>query len=173
LLHIDSTWEFQDLLAFRDAFAASYGFQLIIESNEDGRAQGLWTLFNWRRAPGQTIRAFRLSNWTERDLWEYIVAESIPLAPLYFASKRNVIEHEDVLIVLDEPERLRWPGKSPRCEKVRFRTLGCWPVTGAIPSTAETSAGILADLSSARTSERTGRVSDRGSLEGQKRDGYF
>lgn len=240
LLHIDSTWEFKELLQFRDDFASEYGFDLEVYANEEGRAQGLnpfdhgnvyttmmrtealkqaldkggydvifggarrdeeasrakervcsvrgeghtweprnqrpelWSLYNWRMGPGETIRAFPISNWTERDLWAYIVAEDIKLAPLYYAAERNVVERDGTLIVVDDAETMRWKdGEKARTERVRFRTLGCWPVTGAVVSDATEAVKIAYENLEAGLSERQGRVSDAGSLEAQKRQGYF
>ncbi|CAM5472445.1 sulfate adenylyltransferase subunit CysD [Mycolicibacterium aubagnense] len=240
LLHIDSTWEFAEVLTFRDAFAERYGFRLIVHVNEYGRAQSinpfdhsdvyttimrtdalrqaltaggydiifggarrdeeanrakerivsvrsashaweprmqrpeLWRCFNWRLKPGETIRAFPLSNWTEQDLWTYILMRKIEIAPLYFAHERNVVTRAGMRIVVDDPARMRWqPGETALPEKVRFRTLGCWPVTAAQPSEAETIAAVVLETLRAETSERHGRLGDNGSLERQKREGYF
>lgn len=240
LLHVDSTWEFKDLLVFRDAFAARYGFELIVYANEEGRAQGLnpfehgelyttamrtdalkqaldvggydiifggarrdeektrakerivsvrnarhgweprrqrpelWCNYNWRLGMGESIRAFPLSNWTEADLWAYIIRNEIELAPLYFARQRPVVEREGALVVVDDPARMRWKsGERARDMQVRFRTLGCWPVTGAIVSGADSLGAILRETLVSPVSERQGRVSDVGSLERQKREGYF
>lgn len=240
LLHVDSTWEFAELLAFRDGFAARHGFELVVYANEEGRAKGmnpfdhgdlyttvmrtqalrqaldaggydvifggarrdeevarakerivsvrernhvweprrqrpeLWSAFNWRLGRDQTIRAYPLSNWTELDLWTWIIARGIELAPLYYAAPRPVVERDGTLIVVDGPAVMRWgPGESARRETVRFRTLGCWPVTGAIRSTAASPADVLLETLTSRISERRGRVSDGGSLEQQKREGYF
>lgn len=240
LLHVDSTWEFQDVLAFRDAFAARHGFELIVYANEEGRARGLnpfehgdrytsamrtealkqaldaggydiifggarrdeektrakerivsirnahhgweprrqrpelWSNYNWRLSEGESIRAFPLSNWTEADLWTYIIQYEIELAPLYFARQREVVERDGALIVVDDPARMQWrPGERARDMQVRFRTLGCWPVTGALVSGAGTLTAILRETLASPVSERQGRVSDAGSLERQKREGYF
>jgi len=240
LLHIDSTWEFADVLAFRDAFAKRHGCQLLVHANEEGRAQSinpfdhgdlyttvmrteplkkaladggfdiifggarrdeeasrakerivsvrnrsqgweprqqrpeLWRCFNWRLSPGESIRAFPLSNWTERDLWTYILARGIELAPLYLARERLVVLRGGMRIVVDEPHRMRWlSGEEPVPAMVRFRTLGCWPVTAADPSTADTMSAVVMETLSAQTSERRGRIGDGGSLERQKREGYF
>ncbi|GGY56822.1 sulfate adenylyltransferase subunit CysD [Parvularcula lutaonensis] len=240
LLHIDSTWEFGELLAFRDRFASEHGFELIVHHNRDGLAKGLnpfdhgdvyttmmrtealkqalddgrydvifggarrdeeasrakerivsvrseghgweprnqrpelWSIFNWKLRPGETIRAFPISNWTEEDLWTYITARNIELAPLYYAADRAVVERDGALIVVDDDARMRWyGGEKPRSETVRFRSLGCWPVTGAIASKAKTNAEIAYETLRASVSERRGRVSDSGSLEAQKRNGYF
>ncbi len=240
LLHIDSTWEFGELLAFRDAFARDNGFELVVYANEEGRAQGLnpfddgslyttmmrtealkqaldrggydvifggarrdeeatrakeriasvrgpghvwdprrqrpelWNLFNWRLRPGETIRAFPLSNWTEEDLWNYILARNVMLAPLYYAAPRSVVSRDGAFIAVDDETRMRYlPGERAETKTVRFRTLGCWPVTGAILSGAASTEAIIIENISTATSERLGRVSDAGSLEAQKRSGYF
>lgn len=240
LLHIDSTWEFADVLAFRDAFAARHGFRLLVHANEAGRAQAInpfehgdfytttmrtvplkealaaggfdiifggarrdeeasrakerivsvrnanhgwepraqrpepWRCFNWRLSAGQTIRAFPLSNWTEQDLWHYILVRGIELAPLYLARDRPVVMRGDLRIVVDDPTRMRWnAGEQARIETVRFRTLGCWPVTAAESSRATTLAEVVEETLAARSSERRGRIGDGGSLERQKREGYF
>lgn len=240
LLHVDSTWEFAEVLAFRDDFARRHGFRLRVHANEEGRRLGmnpfdhgdayttvmrtealkqaldtggydvifggarrdeeatrakeriasvrsaghvwdprnqrpeLWRCFNWRLTPGQTIRAYPLSNWTERDLWAYILARGIGLAPLYFAAERTVLKRDGMHIVVDEPERMRWrKGDVTQIERVRFRTLGCWPVTAADPSGAGDILAVMDETLRAGTSERRGRISDSGSLERQKREGYF
>lgn len=243
LLHIDSTWEFRSLLDFRDRFAASTGFQLIVRANEAGRAAGinpfdhgdqyttamrteplkvaldegrydvivggarrdeersrakerivsvrgknhswdprnqrpeLWSLYNLRLRKGETARVFPISNWTELDVLTYALVRKLELAPLYFASRRPTVERDGALIVVDEPERMRFrPGESIVEQTVRFRTLGCWPVTGAIASGATDLAGVLQETLASPTSERQGRIGDQdagGSLERQKREGYF
>ncbi|MEM9704453.1 MAG: sulfate adenylyltransferase subunit CysD [Pseudomonadota bacterium] len=240
LLHVDSTWEFKDLMAFRDDFAKKWNFELLVRSNEKGRAEGvnpfdhgsyytttmrtealknsldegkfdvifggarrdeeasrakerivsvrdkshgweprrqrpeLWNNYNWRRSPGETLRVYPISNWTESDLWDYILIRNIELAPLYYAAPRPVVERDGVLIVVDDEKTMRFePGEEPKMETVRFRTLGCWPVTGAIKSDAADNAGIVRENRAANISERQGRVSDEGSLEAQKRAGYF
>ena len=243
LLHIDSTWEFQALLEFRDAFARDNGFKLIVVSNEPGRAEGLnpfdhgdryttamrteplktalrdggydivfggarrdeersrakerivsvrdasqawdpkrqspelWRLFNARAPKGGSARVFPLSNWTETDVWLYALWREIPLAPLYFAEMRPVVRRSGALIVVDDESRMRL-GPDDRIEtrRVRFRTLGCWPVTGAVESDAADLAGIVRETLLSSTSERQGRISDGedgGSLEKKKREGYF
>lgn len=240
LLHVDSTWEFADVLSFRDAFARNNGFELIVHANEKGRQQGinpfehgeyyvtamrtealkqgldagghdvifggarrdeeatrakerivsvrnerhgwdprnqrpeLWRNFNWRRSPGQSLRVYPLSNWTEHDLWVYILARQIELAPLYFARERPVVERNGMRIVVDDPDRMRWrSGETAIKAKVRFRTLGCWPVTAAHTSDAADLRSVVWETLQAKTSERLGRLSDSGSLEAQKREGYF
>ena len=240
LLHVDSTWEFQDVLDFRDRFAARYKFKLEVYANEEGRSRGLnpidhggiyttimrtdalkqaldqggydvifggarrdeevtrakerivsvrgsghswdprnqrpelWSVFNWRKRRGQSLRAFPLSNWTEQDLWSYIVISELELCPLYFARERLVVDHQGQCIVLDEPHRLPHLAKLDQTRRqVRFRSLGCWPVTAASASNATDQAGVMRETLSATFSERSGRVSDEGSLESQKRAGYF
>ncbi len=243
LLHIDSTWEFQSLLDFRDAFAAKFGFKLIAWANEQGRAAGinpfdhgerytdimrtaplrdaldqggydiifgggrrdeeksrakervvsirqashawepraqrpeLWRLYNSRLGKGQTARVFPLSNWTETDIWSYALLRNIALAPLYYAEPRPVIERGGALIVVDDESRMRFlPTDRMQVRTVRFRTLGCWPVTGAMESQAQDLAAVVQETFSASASERQGRISDGeegGSLEKKKREGYF
>ena len=243
LLHIDSTWEFRELLQFRNQFAQRHGFRLKIHANESGRAAGLnpfehgdlyttvmrtealktaldvggfdiviggarrdeersrakervislrgpehtwdprhqrpelWNLYNFRLGPRETARVFPLSNWTELDVLSYALAHRVALAPLYFARLRPVVERQGQLIAVDEPHRMRLgPGESLQQRRVRFRTLGCWPVTAAEESNATTLDAILEETRRSRHSERNGRLGDRdsgGSLERQKRDGYF
>ena len=243
LLHIDSTWEFQSLIAFRDAFAAEHGFRLIAYANEEGRAEGinpfdhgerytalmrtdplkaaldagsydiifggarrdeeksrakerivsvrnaahaweprmqrpeLWRLFNTRLGAGQSARVFPLSNWTEKDIWSYALAHDIALPPLYYSMPRPVVERAGALIVVDDESRMRFrPGERVSLRNVRFRTLGCWPVTGAIESDACDLKTVVEETLRASSSERQGRISDAeesGSLERKKREGYF
>jgi sulfate adenylyltransferase subunit 2 len=243
LLHVDTTWKFREMIAFRDATAARLGLDLIVHVNREGLAAGInpfdhsastythvmktealiqaltehhfdaafggarrdeeksrakervfsfrsaahawdpknqrpepWTMLNPRIAAGESIRAFPLSNWTELDVWQYIEAERIPIVPLYFAAERSVVERDGMLI-LAEDERLRLrPGEVPTKKMVRFRTLGCFPLTGAIESDATTLPAIVREMVSARTSERQGRLIDHdeaGSMEKKKREGYF
>lgn len=243
LLHVDSTWEFQSLIAFRDAFAHEHGFDLIAYANEEGRAAGispfdhgdrytsimrteplkaaldkggydiifggarrdeeksrakerivsirneahaweprqqrpeLWKLYNARLAKGQTARVFPLSNWTEIDIWSYALLNNIELAPLYFAAPRPVVERRGAFIVVDDEGRMQFrPGDQITTRMVRFRTLGCWPVTGAIESEATDLNAVVGETLRASSSERQGRISDAedgGSLEQKKREGYF
>lgn len=243
LLHVDSTWEFRELLAFRDDFAARHGLNLIVHANEQGRAEGvnpfdhgdyytavmrtgalkqaldkgrydlifggarrdeeksrakerivsvrshghgwdprhqrpeLWRLYNTRLAPAQTARVFPLSNWTELDIWTYALANDIQLAPLYFAAPRAVVEREGALVAVDDEAAMRFrDGEHVSVRQVRFRTLGCWPVTGAIESRASDLQSVIAETLLAASSERQGRISDAesgGSLEQKKREGYF
>ena len=243
LLHVDTTWKFREMIAFRDQMASDYGFDLITHTNADGvrdninpfdhgssrytdimktaalrqaltagqydaaiggarrdeeksRAKErifshrnashawdpksqrpeLWQVFNTRLNPGESMRVFPLSNWTELDIWTYIYAESIPIVPLYFAKKRPVVERSGTLIMRDD-ERLRLaPGEVLREELVRFRTLGCYPLTGAMRSSAATLPEIIMEMQASRTSEREGRLIDSdsvGSMEKKKQEGYF
>lgn len=243
LLHVDSTWEFQSLIAFRDAFAVEHGFELIVHANEHGRAAGInpfdhgdhytaimrteplkaalnaggydiifggarrdeeksrakerivsirnathawdprqqrpepWRLYNARLAKGQSARVFPLSNWTETDIWSYALVNNIALAPLYFAALRPVVLRGGALIVVDDESRMRFqPGDQIATRKVRFGTLGCWPVTGAIESDASDLRSIVDETLKASSTERQGRISDAedgSSLEQKKREGYF
>jgi sulfate adenylyltransferase subunit 2 len=136
----------------------------------------LWRLFNTRIKPGETMRVFPLSNWTELDVWEYIKAESIPVVPLYFAKQRPVVERDGVLIMADDERLPLSSGEKPKMMQVRFRTLGCYPLTGAVPSSADTLDAIIAEMRGSASSERQGRVIDHdesGSMEKKKREGYF
>jgi sulfate adenylyltransferase subunit 2 len=243
LLHIDTTWKFREMIAFRDATARDLGLDLIVHTNQEGLARGinpidsgsalhteimktealkqaldkyafdaaiggarrdeeksrakerifscrgpghvweprrqrpeLWTLFNTRLAPGETMRVFPLSNWTELDVWDYIAAENIPIVPLYFAKPRPVVERDGVLIMVDDDRLPLRPGERPQLRRVRFRTLGCYPLTGAVESEAATLAEIAAELRRSRTSERQGRLIDSddvASMERKKKQGYF
>ena len=243
LLHIDTTWKFREMLAFRDETAARLGMDLIVHVNESGLAAGvspiasgsavhtqvmktealrqaldkwrfdaafggarrdeeksrakerifshrsanhawdprnqrpeLWRLFNTRIKPGESMRVFPLSNWTELDVWEYIRAENIPVVPLYFAKKRPVVERGGTLIMVDDERLPLLPGEAPRMMRVRFRTLGCYPLTGAIRSDADTLDAIIAEMRASTRSERQGRVIDHdeaASMEKKKREGYF
>jgi len=243
LLHVDTTWKFKDMIAFRDATAKRLGVDLIVHTNADGLKRGispvasgsalhtqvmktealrqaldkygfdaafggarrdeeksrakervfshrsethawdprnqrpeLWRLYNTRIKPGESMRVFPLSNWTERDIWDYTAAESIPVVPLYFAKERPVVERNGTLIMVDDERLPLNPGEAPRLERVRFRTLGCYPLSGAIRSDAGTLEEIIAEMRTANTSERQGRLIDHdesGSMEKKKREGYF
>ncbi len=243
LLHIDTTWKFREMIAFRDATARELGLDLIVHTNPEGLARGispiasgsalhteimktdalkqaldkygfdaalggarrdeeksrakervfsrrgpghtweprrqrpeLWNLYNTRLAPGETMRVFPLSNWTELDVWDYIEAEKIPVVPLYFAKERPVVDRDGVWIMVDDDRLQLRPGESPQPRMVRFRTLGCYPLTGAVESAAATVADITAELRRARTSERQGRLidtDDTASMERKKKQGYF
>ncbi|WP_373186462.1 sulfate adenylyltransferase subunit CysD [Halopseudomonas sp.] len=135
----------------------------------------LWNVYNGKVHKGESIRVFPLSNWTELDIWQYIYLESIPIVPLYFAAERPVVEYNGSLIMVDD-ERMPLDGKKPEMKMVRFRTLGCYPLTGAVESTAATLPEIIQEMLLTRTSERQGRVIDHdqaGSMEEKKRQGYF
>ena len=243
LLHVDTTWKFREMIAFRDATAARLGMQLVVHVNEDGLKRGispvasgstlhtqvmktealrqaldqgrfdaafggarrdeeksrakervfshrsashawdprnqrpeLWHLFNTRIKPGESMRVFPLSNWTELDVWEYIRAEQIPVVPLYFAKARSVVERDGMLIVVDDERLPLAPGEKPRSMRVRFRTLGCYPLTGAVASEADTLDAVIDEMRRSASSERQGRVIDRdetASMEKKKREGYF
>jgi len=243
LLHIDTTWKFREMLAFRDETTARLGMDLIVHVNESGLATGvspiasgsalhtqvmktealrqaldkwhfdvafggarrdeeksrakerifshrsanhawdprnqrpeLWRLFNTRIKPGESMRVFPLSNWTELDVWEYIRAESVPVVPLYFAKKRPVVERGGTLIMVDDERLPLLPGEAPQTLRVRFRTLGCYPLTGAMRSEADTLDAIIAEMRASTRSERQGRVIDHdesASMEKKKREGYF
>jgi len=243
LLHVDTTWKFREMIAFRDETARRLGLELIVHINQDGVRQGvspfasgsqvhtqvmkteslrqalekggwdaafggarrdeeksrakerifshrsaahawdprnqrpeLWRLFNTRLLDGESMRVFPLSNWTELDVWEYIEAEAIPVVPLYFAKTRPVVERSGALIMVDDERMPLQPDEVPRQLRVRFRTLGCYPLTGAIESEAETLADIIAEMRASTTSERQGRLIDTdesGSMEKKKREGYF
>ncbi len=136
----------------------------------------LWSLYNHRLAPGQTMRVFPLSNWTELDIWRYIQAQEIPIVPLYFAAKRRVLERQGTILMVDDARMPLAPGEAASVEMVRFRTLGCYPLTGGIRSAADSLDKIVEEIASARLSERQGRVIDHdegASMERKKRQGYF
>ncbi len=136
----------------------------------------LWSLFNTRVKPKESIRVFPLSNWTELDIWQYILAEDIPIVPLYFAAERPVVERDGQLIMVDDERLPLLPGEAPQSRLVRFRTLGCYPLTAAVPSAAATLEEIVEEMLVARTSERAGRMIDHdeaASMEKKKREGYF
>jgi len=136
----------------------------------------LWSLFNTRVKAGESIRVFPLSNWTELDIWQYILAEDIPIVPLYFAAERPVVERSGQLIMVDDGRLPLLPGEVPQKRRVRFRTLGCYPLTAAVESDATTLPEIVAEMFIARTSERQGRLIDHdeaGAMEMKKREGYF
>jgi sulfate adenylyltransferase subunit 2 len=136
----------------------------------------LWNLFNTRVHKGESIRVFPLSNWTELDVWLYVQLESIPVVPLYFAEERPIVERDGALILVDDDRLPLAPGERPQMRKVRFRTLGCYPLTGAIESDADSVAAIVEEMLVTRSSERQGRVIDydeAGSMEEKKREGYF
>jgi sulfate adenylyltransferase subunit 2 len=243
LLHVDTTWKFREMIAFRDAEVKRLGFDLRVHINEEGVKAGisplvhgskvhtdvmktqalrqalsagrydaviggarrdeegsrakervfsfrdrnsawdprgqrpeLWRLYNGRLHQGEHMRVFPLSNWTELDVWEYIERERIPVVPLYFAKERPVVWRNGMWILRDDERLALAPGETPLMKKVRFRTLGCYPLTAAMESSAETVKDIVAEIRLARTSERAGRLIDHdqaGSMEQKKREGYF
>ena len=136
----------------------------------------LWRLYNARMRKGESIRVFPLSNWTELDIWQYIYAENIPIVPLYFAEERPVVVRDGQLIMVDDDRMPLLPGETPQMRRVRFRTLGCYPLTGAIESDAATLPAIIQEMLLTRVSERQGRVIDSdqsASMEKKKVEGYF
>jgi len=243
LMHVDTTWKFREMIAFRDRIAHEYGFDLLIHTNEEGVSKGvspfthgsalytdimkteglkqalnnyrfdaafggarrdeeksrakerifsfrtanhrwdpknqrpeLWHIYNARVNPGASIRAFPLSNWTELDIWQYIYLEQIPIVPLYYAKERPVIERDGMLIMVDDDRLELRPAETIMMKSVRFRTLGCYPLTGAVESTAATLPEIIQEMLLTRTSERQGRLIDHdqaGSMEKKKQEGYF
>jgi len=243
LLHVDTTWKFREMIAFRDRRAVETGVDLRVYSNPEGLAQGigpishgatvhtdvmktqalkqaldqygfdaaiggarrdeeksrakerifsfrnaqhrwdpknqrpeLWNLYNARIHKGESVRAFPLSNWTELDIWLYIFREQIEVPTLYFAAERPVVERDGALIMVDDERLPLHAGEVPMMKQVRFRTLGCYPLTGAIESEADTLEKIIAEMLVATTSERQGRVIDHdptASMEKKKQEGYF
>ncbi|HEY6533400.1 MAG TPA: sulfate adenylyltransferase subunit CysD [Acidimicrobiales bacterium] len=243
LLHVDTTWKFQDMYAFRDKVAADPRFELIVYQNPEAIERGinpfdhgsgvhtdiwkteglkqaldlykfdlavggarrdeeksrakerifsirsaqhrwdpkrqrpeLWRLYNARTSPGESVRTFPLSNWTELDVWQYIHLENIPMVPLYLAAPRPVVERDGMLIMVDDDRFPLAPGEVPEMRKVRFRTLGCYPLTGAVESQADTLLGVIQEMLLTTTSERQGRAIDHdsaGSMEKKKQEGYF
>jgi sulfate adenylyltransferase subunit 2 len=242
LLHVDTTWKFREMIAFRDRRVKELGLPLVVHVNREGLARGvgplthgaathtdimktealkqaldlhgfdaaiggarrdeepsrakerifslrsanhrwdprrqrpeLWHLYNGRLNPGESIRVFPLSNWTELDVWTYIGRENIPVVPLYFAAGRVVVERNGMLILRDDERLTLLAKEKPELRWVRFRTLGCYPLTGAIESRADTVPAIIDELVRSRTSERQGRAIDRGesSMERKKVEGYF
>jgi sulfate adenylyltransferase subunit 2 len=136
----------------------------------------LWSLYNTRIGPDESIRVFPISNWTELDIWQYIYAENIPIVPLYLAAERPVVQRDGQLLMVDDDRYPFAPGEKPQMRKVRFRTLGCWPLTAAIESEADTLEAVIAETFNARSSERQGRLIDSdtpGSMEKKKQEGYF
>ena len=136
----------------------------------------LWSLYNGRKRPGESIRVFPISNWTELDVWQYIHLENIPIVPLYFAAERPVVERGGTLIMVDDERMRLLPGEVPQLKKVRFRTLGCYPLSGAVESDADTLEDVIQEMLLTRTSERQGRMIDHdqaASMEKKKQEGYF
>ena len=136
----------------------------------------LWRMYNARKHKGESIRVFPMSNWTELDIWQYIYLRNIPIVPLYFAAERPVVERDGTLIMVDDDRMPLYPGEKPQLKKVRFRTLGCYPLTGAIESHADTLPAIIQEMLLTTSSERQGRVIDHdqsASMEKKKQEGYF
>jgi len=243
LLHVDTTWKFREMIAFRDETVKRLGLELLVHVNPDGVAAGigpfshgsaihtdvmktqalkqalekwnfdaafggarrdeeksrakerifsfrsaqhrwdprqqrpeLWRLYNARKHKGESIRIFPLSNWTELDVWQYIFLHNIPIVPLYLAKERPVVERDGMLLMVDDGRLPLKPGETPQLRKIRFRTLGCYPLTGAIDSEAETLSAIIEEMLVTTMSERQGRVIDHdasASMEKKKQEGYF
>ncbi len=243
LLHVDTTWKFQDMYAFRAKMVAELGLELLVYTNPEGLAAGinpfthgsavhtdvmktqalrqaldkyrfdaafggarrdeeksrakerifsfrteqhrwdpkqqrpeLWRLYNTRHRKGECLRVFPLSNWTELDTWQYIHLQNIPIVPLYFAKERPVVDRDGTLILVDDARMPLKDGETPMRKKVRFRTLGCYPLSGAIESEADTLPAIIQEMLLTKTSERQGRVIDHdaaASMEKKKQEGYF
>jgi sulfate adenylyltransferase subunit 2 len=136
----------------------------------------LWRLYNTRKKKGESIRVFPLSNWTELDVWQYIYLENIPIVPLYYAAMRPIVERDNALIMVDDDRMPLRPGEQPQMRQVRFRTLGCYPLTGAVESTADNLRDIIREMMKSRVSERQGRMIDHdspASMEQKKQEGYF
>ncbi len=243
LLHVDTTWKFQEMYKFRDQIAKELGFELLVHQNEEGIKQGvspfthgselhtdilktqglkqaldkyefdvafggarrdeeksrakervfsfrtsahrwepksqrpeLWNLYNAKKRKGESIRVFPLSNWTELDIWQYIHQQSIPIVPLYFSDERPIVERDGQMIMVDDDRMPLLEGETPEMKRVRFRTLGCYPLTGAVESNATTLTDIIQEMLLATTSERQGRLIDHdtsASMEKKKQEGYF
>jgi sulfate adenylyltransferase subunit 2 len=243
LMHVDTTWKFQEMVKFRDETCARLGLDLIVHINDEGVRQGigpfthgsakhtdvmkteglkqalnkykfdaafggarrdeeksrakervysfrdehhrwdpknqrpeLWNIYNGKIKKGESIRVFPLSNWTELDIWQYIYLENINIVPLYFSAKRPVVERDGTLIMVDDERMPLKENETPRMLSVRFRTLGCYPLTGAVESEATTLPDIIQEMLLTTSSERQGRVIDHdqaGSMEQKKREGYF
>jgi sulfate adenylyltransferase subunit 2 len=243
LLHVDTTWKFRDMIAFRDRIARQMGLDLIVHINQDGVARGInpidyapsiytevmktqglrqaldrykfdaafggarrdeeasrakervfsfraaghrwdprkqrpemWHLLNGRLGPGETVRIFPLSNWTEKDVWRYIAREQLEVVPLYFAAERPTIERSGSLLVLDDDRLPLREGERVKMQRVRFRTLGCWPLTAAVRSEAQDLESVIEETLSSSVSERQGRLidhDDTGGMERKKQEGYF
>lgn len=144
--------------------------------NPKNQRPEMWKLYNTRMNKGESMRVFPISNWTEKDIWQYIRRENIDIVPLYFAAERPVVYRDDNIIMVDDDRMRLEPGETPELKKIRFRTLGCYPLTGGVESEADTLDEVIAETLSAVTSERTSRVIDKeaaGSMERRKREGYF
>jgi sulfate adenylyltransferase subunit 2 len=243
LLHVDTTWKFREMIAFRDQLTARLGLELLVHINQDGLARGigpfthgsavhtdvmktqglkqaldkygfdaafggarrdeeksrakervfsfrsaqhrwdpkrqrpeLWQQFNTRKNKGESLRVFPLSNWTELDIWQYIHLENIPIVPLYYSQQRPVVTRDGALIMVDDERMPLADGETPAMKWVRFRTLGCYPLTGAVESRADTLPAIIQEMLLTTSSERQGRMIDHdssASMEKKKQEGYF
>jgi sulfate adenylyltransferase subunit 2 len=243
LLHVDTTWKFREMIAFRDDMTRKLGLDLLVHINQDGLARGinpfthgsaihtdvmktqglkqaldqygfdaafggarrdeeksrakervfsfrsaqhrwdpkrqrpeLWRLYNARKNKGESLRVFPLSNWTELDIWQYIYLENIPIVPLYFSKPRPIVHRDGALIMVDDERMPLRDGEKPEMRWVRFRTLGCYPLTGAVDSRADTLPAIIQEMLLTTSSERQGRVIDHdssASMEKKKQEGYF
>jgi sulfate adenylyltransferase subunit 2 len=243
LLHVDTTWKFREMIAFRDQTARALGLELLVHINPEGLARGinpfvhgsavhtdvmktqslrqaldkygfdaafgggrrdeeksrakervvsfrsaqhrwdpkrqrpeLWRQYNARKHQGESLRVFPLSNWTELDIWQYIHLQNIPVVPLYFSKSRPVVQRDGGLIMVDDERMPLLPGEHPEMKWVRFRTLGCYPLTGAVESRAATLPDIIQEMLLTTSSERQGRIIDHdssGSMEKKKQEGYF
>ena len=243
LMHVDTTWKFQDMYRLRDKAAKAAGMELIVYQNPEAKERGinpfdhgplhtdmwkteglkqaldlygfdaafggarrdeeksrakerifsfrtathawdpknqrpeLWNLYNARKAKGESIRVFPISNWTELDIWQYIMAEQIEIVPLYMAAKRPTVERDGLLLMVDDERFPLAPGEEPVMRSIRFRTLGCYPLTGAIESEAATLAEVVQEMLLTTTSERQGRAIDKDAggagMEKKKQEGYF
>ena len=191
LLHVDTTWKFRDMYGFDAAFGGArrdeeksrakeriFSFRSASHRWDPKRQRPeLWSLYNVRKSPGESMRVFPLSNWTELDVWQYIMAQGIEIVPLYLAAPRPVVERDGLLLMVDDERfRLR-DGETVETRSVRFRTLGCYPLSGAVESEADTIEKVVQEMLLATTSERQGRIIDRdageGSMEKKKQEGYF
>jgi sulfate adenylyltransferase subunit 2 len=243
LVHVDTTWKFSAMYAFRDNVAKDLGMELVVHQNPEcverginpfdhgsalhtdmWKTQGLkqvidanrydlcfggarrdeeksrakerifsvrspqhqwdpkrqrpelWQIYNARRSPGETLRVFPISNWTELDVWQYLHLEQVPIVPLYFSAPRPVVDRDGTMIMVDDDRFQLHEGEVPEIKNVRFRTLGCYPLSGAIESDADSLTGIIQEMLLATTSERQGRIIDTdsaGSMEKKKQEGYF
>lgn len=243
LLHVDTTWKFREMIAFRDKLKDDPAIDLLVHINQEGVEQGigpfthgsalhtdvmktqalkqaldkykfdaaiggarrdeeksrakerifsfrsaqhrwdpknqrpeLWSLYNTRIKPGESVRVFPLSNWTELDIWQYIYQENIDIVPLYFAAERPVVTRDGIMVMVDDDRLPLEPGETPEMKRVRFRTLGCYPLTGAVESSSSTITEIIEEMLRTTTSEREGRAIDKdapASMEMKKQEGYF
>lgn len=243
LLHVDTTWKFQEMYKLRDRMAQESGMELLVYQNPEAKERGinpfdhgplhtdmwkteglkqaldhygfdaafggarrdeeksrakerifsfrtathgwdpknqrpeLWNLYNAKKAKGESIRIFPISNWTELDIWQYIHLKDIPIVPLYFSAKRPTVERDGLLLMVDDDRFPLQPGETPVERSIRFRTLGCYPLTGAVESEAKTLPEVIQEMLLTTTSERQGRVIDKdggdASMEKKKQEGYF